>query len=104
MTSEAESLPSMNIPVVPHTSTETHSEPRSLARWVLTPAASALLDLCHRLDLRFVKALERGDALAIALLENRGLRAEDFVFVHPGGTLGARSLRRLYSLMQALIV
>jgi arabinose-5-phosphate isomerase len=37
--------------------------------------------------------------LALALLEKRGWRAEDFVFVHPGGTLGARSLRRVGELM-----
>jgi len=38
-------------------------------------------------------ALALGDALAMALLERRGFREEDFARLHPGGTLGARWLR-----------
>jgi arabinose-5-phosphate isomerase len=34
--------------------------------------------------------LAMGDALAIALLERRGFTAEDFAFLHPGGSLGKR--------------
>src|SRR5204863_210668 len=34
-----------------------------------------------------------GDALAIALLEERGFSAEDFALLHPGGALGRRLLR-----------
>ncbi len=33
-------------------------------------------------------ALAMGDALAITLLEMRGFTAEDFAFLHPGGSLG----------------
>ena len=36
-----------------------------------------------------------GDALAIALLEQRGFTAEDFAFTHPGGALGRRLLTRV---------
>jgi arabinose-5-phosphate isomerase len=43
-------------------------------------------------------ALAMGDALAIALLERRGFKEEDFAALHPGGRLGKR-LRRLESLM-----
>ena len=39
--------------------------------------------------------LVMGDALAIALLEQRGFTAEDFAFTHPGGTLGRRLLTRV---------
>jgi arabinose-5-phosphate isomerase len=35
-------------------------------------------------------ALAVGDALAVALLVKRGLKAEDYAFRHPGGTLGRR--------------
>ncbi len=35
-----------------------------------------------------------GDALALALLERRGFRPEDFASRHPGGTLGRRLLLR----------
>jgi arabinose-5-phosphate isomerase len=43
--------------------------------------------------------LVMGDALAIALLEARGLSAEDFAFSHPGGALGRRLLLKLADIM-----
>ena len=46
-------------------------------------------------------ALAMGDALAIALLEARGFRAEDFADFHPGGSLGRRLLKRVGELMHA---
>jgi arabinose-5-phosphate isomerase len=45
-------------------------------------------------------ALAMGDALAIALLERRGFKEEDFAALHPGGRLGTR-LRRVAALMHA---
>ena len=44
-------------------------------------------------------ALAMGDALAIALLEARGFRPEDFARSHPGGRLGRRLLVRIDDLM-----
>lgn len=41
--------------------------------------------------------LALGDALAVALLERRGFRDEDFASLHPGGVLGRR-LRRVREL------
>ncbi len=43
--------------------------------------------------------LAMGDALAIALFQRRGLKAEDFALLHPGGTLG-QQLRRVEELMR----
>jgi arabinose-5-phosphate isomerase len=43
-------------------------------------------------------AMAMGDALAIALLERRGFKEEDFAALHPGGRLGNK-LRRVESLM-----
>jgi arabinose-5-phosphate isomerase len=40
-----------------------------------------------------------GDALAMALLELRGLRPEDYAALHPRGTLGWRALFRVADLM-----
>ncbi len=37
--------------------------------------------------------LAMGDALAVALLEERGFRPEDFAALHPAGTLGRKLLR-----------
>ena len=44
-------------------------------------------------------ALAAGDALALALLELRGLRPEDYAALHPRGALGWRSLFRVTDLM-----
>jgi arabinose-5-phosphate isomerase len=44
-------------------------------------------------------ALALGDALAIALLEEKGFRAEDFARLHPGGALGRRLLTRVGDVM-----
>lgn len=40
-----------------------------------------------------IAALAMGDALAMALLELRGVEPEDFAVVHPGGNLGRRFLK-----------
>ena len=44
-------------------------------------------------------ALALGDALAMALLDLRGLRPEDYAALHPGGALGWRALFRVADLM-----
>jgi arabinose-5-phosphate isomerase len=46
-------------------------------------------------------ALAVGDALAVALLRRRGLRPEDFAFVHPGGVVGRLAARRVGSIMKS---
>ncbi|MEM9403162.1 MAG: KpsF/GutQ family sugar-phosphate isomerase [Pseudomonadota bacterium] len=43
--------------------------------------------------------LAMGDALAVALLENRGFTAEDFALSHPSGSLGKRLLLRVGDIM-----
>lgn len=40
-----------------------------------------------------------GDALAVALLENRGFTKDDFALSHPGGTLGRRLLLYVHDIM-----
>ena len=42
-----------------------------------------------------------GDALAVALLELRGFKAEDFARSHPGGSLGRKLLTHLRDVMRA---
>jgi arabinose-5-phosphate isomerase len=44
-------------------------------------------------------ALALGDALAVALLEERGFRREDFARLHPGGSLGRQLLTRVDEIM-----
>ena len=43
--------------------------------------------------------LAMGDALAVALLQQRGFCAEDFALFHPGGILGKRLILRVEDLM-----
>ena len=42
-----------------------------------------------------------GDCLAVALLERRGFKAEDFRFLHPGGVIGRAAARPVGELMHA---
>lgn len=43
--------------------------------------------------------LAMGDAIAVALLNERGFTADDFALSHPGGSLGKRLLLRLEDIM-----
>lgn len=45
--------------------------------------------------------LAMGDALAVALLVQRGFRAEDFALFHPGGALGKKLFLRVEDLMHS---
>lgn len=45
--------------------------------------------------------LAMGDALAVALLLEKGFREEDFALFHPGGALGKRLLLRVENLMHS---
>ena len=45
--------------------------------------------------------LAMGDALAVALLKNRGFTAEDFARSHPSGSLGKRLLLRVGDVMRS---
>jgi arabinose-5-phosphate isomerase len=45
--------------------------------------------------------LALGDALAVALLELRGFKSEDFALSHPGGALGRRLLTHVRDVMRA---
>jgi arabinose-5-phosphate isomerase len=44
-------------------------------------------------------ALAMGDALAVAVLEEKGFRREDFARLHPGGALGRRLVTRVEEVM-----
>ena len=44
-------------------------------------------------------ALALGDALAVALLEEKGFKADDFARIHPGGALGRKLLTQVRDIM-----
>ncbi|BDT77958.1 arabinose-5-phosphate isomerase [Polynucleobacter yangtzensis] len=46
-------------------------------------------------------ALAMGDALAVALLDTRGFKAEDFIRSHPGGRLGRKQLMHVSEVMRS---
>jgi arabinose-5-phosphate isomerase len=45
-------------------------------------------------------ALAVGDALAVALLEEKGFKREDFARLHPGGSIGRRLLTQVADVME----
>lgn len=46
-------------------------------------------------------AMAMGDALAVALLQKRGFREEDFALFHPGGSLGKKLFIKVKDLMHS---
>ncbi len=48
-------------------------------------------------------ALAMGDALAVALLDARGFKAEDFIRSHPGGRLGRKQLMHVSEVMRSFV-
>lgn len=46
-------------------------------------------------------ALALGDALSIAVMEDKGLKREDFAFFHPGGVIGRMMLRTVGEVMHS---
>jgi arabinose-5-phosphate isomerase len=47
-----------------------------------------------------IAQMAMGDALAVALLDARGFRAEDFARSHPGGALGRKLLTHVHDVMR----
>ncbi len=65
---------------------------------VSVPAEACPLNLAPTASTTATLAM--GDALAVALLEQRGLTPEDFARSHPGGALGRRLLLRVQDVMR----
>ncbi len=84
MTGRAESTLARHADVVLDCSVEKEACPLNLA-----PTAST------------VAQLAMGDALAVALLDARGFRAEDFARSHPGGALGRKLLTLVRDVMRS---
>ena len=67
----------------------------ALDAWVREEAC--VLDLAPTTSTTVALAL--GDALAVALLEEKGFKAEDFARLHPAGALGRRLLTQVRDVM-----
>jgi arabinose-5-phosphate isomerase len=83
MTGGMDSALAMHADVVLDSSVEKEACPLNLAPTASTTAQLAL-----------------GDALAVALLDARGFKAEDFARSHPGGSLGRRLLTHVSDVMR----
>jgi len=71
---------------------------RSRAALVTGPVREACpMDLTPTTSVTLAQVM--GDCLAVALLEHRGFRPEDFRFLHPGGVIGRAASRRVGELM-----
>ena len=84
MTGQASSTLARHADVVLDSGVEKEACPLNLAPTASTTAQLAL-----------------GDALAVALLDARGFKAEDFARSHPGGALGRRLLTRVSDIMRS---
>jgi arabinose-5-phosphate isomerase len=73
---------------------------RSGAAIVLGPLTEACpMDLTPTTSITLTQVV--GDCLAIALMELRGFKPEDFRFLHPGGVIGRAAARPVRELMHA---
>ncbi len=84
LTGRMDSTLSKHCDVVLDVSVEEEACPMGLAPTASTTATLAL-----------------GDALAVAMLQKRGFKEEDFARFHPGGTLGRRLLVKVRDVMHA---
>jgi arabinose-5-phosphate isomerase len=84
MTGGADSTLARHANIVLSTAVDEEACPLNLAPTASTTAQMAL-----------------GDALAVALLDARGFRAEDFARSHPGGSLGRKLLMHVRDLMRS---
>jgi len=84
MTGKADSTLSKHADIVLSCAVEVEACPLNLAPTASTTAQMAL-----------------GDALAVALLDARGFREEDFARSHPGGALGRKLLIHVHDLMRS---
>ena len=73
---------------------------RSTATLVTGPVREACpMDLTPTTSVTLAQVM--GDCLAVALLERRGFKPDDFRFLHPGGVIGQAAARRAEELMHA---
>lgn len=83
MTGKPQSALARHADIVLDTQVSQEADPLNLA-----PTASTTVQLAL------------GDALAVAVLDARGFRAEDFARSHPGGSLGRRLLTHVHDVMR----
>ena len=94
-------LKRMNVAMVAMTSRRDSSLGRHAAVWLDTSVAREACPLNLAPTASTTVQLAMGDALAVALLDARGFRPEDFARSHPGGSLGRKLLTHVRDVMRS---
>jgi len=94
-------LKRMAVPLVAMTSRADSSLGRHADHFLDTSVAKEACPLNLAPTASTTVQLAMGDALAVALLDARGFRAEDFARSHPGGTLGRKLLTHVHDVMRS---
>lgn len=87
-----------SIPIVAITSQPNSTLARAAKAAIILPMAKEACGETRAPTTSAMMMLAAGDAMAVALLRERGFTADDFHGIHPGGNLGA-ALRRASDLM-----
>ena len=94
-------LKRMAVPVVAMTSRADSSLGRHAQLFLDTSVAKEACPLNLAPTASTTVQLALGDAIAVALLDARGFRAEDFARSHPGGSLGRKLLTHVRDVMRS---
>jgi arabinose-5-phosphate isomerase len=93
-------LKRMNVPLLAMTSRCDSSLGRHATVWLDTSVDKEACPLNLAPTASTTVQLAVGDALAVALLDARGFKAEDFARSHPGGSLGRKLLTHVRDVMR----
>jgi arabinose-5-phosphate isomerase len=94
-------LKRLGTPLVAMTSNPDSSMAQHAAIWLNTAVDKEACPLNLAPTASTTAQLAMGDALAVALLDARGFKAEDFARSHPGGALGRKLLTHVSDVMRA---
>lgn len=93
-------LKRLGVPLIAMTGNEQSSMARHADIWLDSAVDKEACPLNLAPTASTTAQMAMGDALAVALLDARGFRAEDFARSHPGGALGRKLLTHVSDLMR----
>lgn len=94
-------LKRLGVPLVAMTSNPASSMAQHATLWLDTAVDKEACPLNLAPTASTTAQMAMGDALAVALLDARGFRAEDFARSHPGGALGRKLLTHVSDVMRS---
>ena len=94
-------LKRLGVPLVAMTSSPASSMAQHATLWLNTAVDQEACPLNLAPTASTTAQLAMGDALAVALLDARGFKAEDFARSHPGGALGRKLLTHVSDVMRS---